>query len=149
MNMLFSLLWYLMVLEFIIFGVVIFFFICDLFFKLNYRYVVFGVIVVIVLVIVLLIILYSELVGDILNGLFVLDGFLKGFKMLLLGVLVFILCIVMSDDKKNLIEDKGEYYYLFLMVFFGVMFMVFSVDFIIFFVGLELFLFFFYILVGI
>ena len=96
-----------------------------------------------------LITLYSEPAGDILNGSFVLDGFSKGFKTLLLGASALILCTAMSDDKKNPIEDKGEYYYLFLMALLGAMFMASSVDFITLFVGLELLSLSSYILVGI
>ena len=103
----------------------------------------------IVLAIVSLITLYSEPAGDILNGSFVLDGFSKGFKTLLLGASALILCTAMSDDKKNPIEDKGEYYYLFLMALLGAMFMASSVDFITLFVGLELLSLSSYILVGI
>ena len=77
-----------------------------------------------------------------------LDGFSKGFKTLLLGASALILCTAMSDDKKNPIEDKGEYYYLFLMAL-GAMFMASSVDFITLFVGLELLSLSSYILVGI
>lgn len=78
-----------------------------------------------------------------------LDGFSKGFKTLLLGASALILCTAMSDDKKNPIEDKGEYYYLFLMALLGAMFMASSVDFITLFVGLELLSLSSYILVGI
>ena len=95
-----------------------------------------------------LITLYSEPAGDILNGSFVLDGFSKGFKTLLLGGAALILCTAMSDDKKNPIEDKGEYY-LFLMALLGAMFMASSVDFVTLFVGLELLSLSSYILVGI
>ncbi|XLG21623.1 Hypothetical protein ACI5QN_05030 [Bacillus cereus] len=138
-----------MVPEFIILGAAILLSICDLFFKLNHRYVALGAIAAIVLAIVSLITLYSEPAGDILNGSFVLDGFSKGFKTLLLGASALILCTAMSDDKKNPIEDKGEYYYLFLMALLGAMFMASSVDFITLFVGLELLSLSSYILVGI
>ncbi len=77
MNTLFSLSWHLMVPEFIILGAAILLSICDLFFKLNHRYVALGAIAAIVLAIVSLITLYSEPAGDILNGSFVLDGFSK------------------------------------------------------------------------
>ena len=149
MNTLLSLSWHLMVPEFIILGAAILLSICDLFFKLNHRYVALGAIAAIVLAIVSLITLYSEPAGDILNGSFVLDGFSKGFKTLLLGASALILCTAMSDDKKNSIEDKGEYYYLFLMALLGAMFMASSVDFITLFVGLELLSLSSYILVGI
>ncbi len=119
------------------------------FFKLNHRYVALGAIAPIVLAIVSLITLYGEPAGDILNGSFVLDGFSKGFKTLLLGGATLILCTAMSDDKKNPIEDKGEYYYLFLMALLGAMFMASSVDFVTLFVGLELLSLSSYILVGI
>ena len=84
MNTLLSLSWHLMVPEFIILGAAILLSICDLF-LLNHRYVALGAIVAIVLAIVSLITLYSEPAGDILNASFVLDGFSKGFKTLLLG----------------------------------------------------------------
>ena len=105
MNTLLSLSWHLMVPEFIILGLPSFFpyVIC---FKLNHRYVALGAIAAVVLAIVSLITLYGEPAGDILNGSFVLDGFSKGFKTLLLGGAALILCTAMSDDKKNPIEDK-------------------------------------------
>lgn len=149
MNTLLSLSWHLMVPEFIILGAAILLSICDLFFKLNHRYVALGAIAAVVLAIVSLITLYGEPAGDILNGSFVLDGFSKGFKTLLLGGAALILCTAMSDDKKNPIEDKGEYYYLFLMALLGAMFMASSVDFVTLFVGLELLSLSSYILVGI
>ncbi|MDQ4483677.1 NADH-quinone oxidoreductase subunit NuoN [Bacillus cereus] len=149
MNTLLSLSWHLMVPEFIILGAAILLSICDLFFKLNHRYVALGAIAAVVLAIVSLITLYGEPAGDILNGSFVLDGFSKGFKTLLLGGAALILCTAMSDDKKNPIEDKGEYYYLLLMALLGAMFMASSVDFVTLFVGLELLSLSSYILVGI
>ncbi|PHB06732.1 NADH-quinone oxidoreductase subunit NuoN [Bacillus wiedmannii] len=149
MNTLLSLSWHLMVPEFIILGVAILLSICDLFFKLNHRYVALSAIAAVILAIVSLITLYGEPTGDILNGSFVLDGFSKGFKTLLLGGAALILCTAMSDDKKNPIEDKGEYYYLFLMALLGAMFMASSIDFITLFVGLELLSLSSYILVGI
>lgn len=85
MNTLLSLSWHLMVPEFIILGAAILLSICDLFFKLNHRYVAIGAIAAALLAIVSLMTLYSEPAGDILNGSFVLDGFSKGFKTLLLG----------------------------------------------------------------
>lgn len=103
----------------------------------------------IVLAIVSLITLYSEPAGDILNGCVCVRWIFKGFKTLLLGASALILCTAMSDDKKNPIEDKGEYYYLFLMALLGAMFMASSVDFITLFVGLELLSLSSYILVGI
>ena len=105
MNTLLSLSWHLMVPEFIILGLPSFFpyVIC---FKLNHRYVALGAIAAVVLAIVSLIKLYSEPAGDILNGSFVLDGFSKGFKTLLLGGAALILCIAMSDDKKNQLKIR-------------------------------------------
>ncbi|MBJ8009981.1 NADH-quinone oxidoreductase subunit N, partial [Bacillus cereus] len=67
-----------------------------------------GAIADALLAIVSLISLYSEPAGDILNGSFVLDGFSIGFKTLLLIGATLILCMAMSDDKKEPIGDKGE-----------------------------------------
>ena len=117
-------------------------------FKLNHRYVALGAIAAIVLAIVSLITLYGEPAGDILNGSFVLDGFSKGFKTLLLGGAALILCIAMSDDKKNQLKIR-RILLLILMALLGAMFMASSVDFITLFVGLELLSLSSYILVGI
>ena len=68
---------------------------------------------------------------------------------MLLGGAALVLCMAISDDKKEPIQDKGEYYYLFLMALLGAMFMASSVDFITLFVGLELLSLSSYILVGI
>ncbi len=85
MDTLLSLSWHLMVPEFIILGAAILLSICDLFFKLNHKYVALSAIAAVLIAIVSLITLYGEPAGDILNGSFVLDGFSKGFKTLLLG----------------------------------------------------------------
>ncbi|KYG37437.1 NADH:ubiquinone oxidoreductase subunit N [Bacillus gaemokensis] len=138
-----------MVPEFIILGVAILLSLLDLFLKFDRKYVALGATSAVVLSLVALITLYSEPAGDILSGSFVLDGFSKGFKTLLLLGAIFVLCMALSDDKKEPIQDKGEYYYLFLMALLGAMFMASSVDFITLFIGLELLSLSSYILVGI
>ncbi|KFN03287.1 proton-translocating NADH-quinone oxidoreductase, chain N family protein [Bacillus clarus] len=149
MNTLLSLPWHLMVPEFIVLGAAILLSLLDLFFKIDRRYVAVGAVGAVTLSLVSLIMLYSEPLGDILSGSFILDGFSKGFKTLLLLGTALVLCMAMSDDKKEPIQDKGEYYYLFLMALLGAMFMASSVDFITLFVGLELLSLSSYILVGI
>ncbi|PEP61971.1 NADH-quinone oxidoreductase subunit NuoN [Bacillus pseudomycoides] len=149
MNTLLSLSWHLMVPEFIILGAAILLSLLDLFLKFDRKYLGLGAIGAAVLSLIALITLYGEPAGDILSGSFVLDGFSKGFKTLLLIGAILVLCMAMSDDKKEPIQDKGEYYYLFLMAVLGAMFMASSVDFITLFIGLELLSLSSYILVGI
>ncbi|MDM5157411.1 NADH-quinone oxidoreductase subunit NuoN [Bacillus sp. DX1.1] len=151
MNTLLSLSWHLMTPEFILFGAAILLSLFDLFLKPSFdrRYLAIGAIGAIILSLVALISLYSEPAGDILNGSFVLDGFSKGFKTLLLLGAILVLCMAMSDDKRWPIQDKGEYYYLFLTALLGALFMASSVDFITLFIGLELLSLSSYILVGI
>lgn len=149
MNTLLGLSWHLMVPEFIILGAAILLSLFDLFLKFDRKYLGIGAIVSAVLSLIALITLYSEPAGDILSGSFVLDGFSKSFKTLLLIGAILILFVAMSDDKKEPIQDKGEYYYLFLMAVLGAMFMASSVDFITLFIGLELLSLSSYILVGI
>lgn len=149
MNTLLSLPWHLMVPEFIVLLAAILLSLLDLFYKLNRKYLAFGAIGAVILSLIALIMLYSEPADTILNGSFVLDGFSKGFKTLLLLSAILILCIAISDDRKEPIQDKGEYYYLFLMALLGAMFMASSIDFITLFIGLELLSLSSYILVGI
>ncbi|MDM5190913.1 NADH-quinone oxidoreductase subunit NuoN [Bacillus sp. DX4.1] len=151
MNTLLSLSWHLMTPEFILLGAAILLSLLDLFLKPSFdrRYLALGAIGAIILSLVALISLYSEPAGDILNGSFVLDGFSKGFKTLLLLGAILVLCMAMSDDKRRPIQDKGEYYYLFLTALLGALFMASSVDFITLFIGLELLSLSSYILVGI
>ncbi|PEB50445.1 NADH-quinone oxidoreductase subunit NuoN [Bacillus pseudomycoides] len=149
MNTLLSLPWHLMVPEFIVLLAAILLSLLDLFCKLNRKYLAFGAIGAVILSLIALIMLYSEPADTILNGSFVLDGFSKGFKTLLLLSAILILCMAISDDRKEPIQDKGEYYYLFLMTLLGAMFMASSIDFITLFIGLELLSLSSYILVGI
>ncbi|MFD3446660.1 NADH-quinone oxidoreductase subunit NuoN [Microbacteriaceae bacterium 4G12] len=140
MQTLLSLNWSLMMPEIIIVLAAILLSLLDLFAKdtFNRRYlagVAFGAVI---LAIVALVRLYSEPAGDILDGTFVLDGFAKAFKTLLLVGAALVLLIAMSDTKKAAIVDVGEYYYLFLAALLGGMFMASSTDFITLFVGLEL-----------
>ncbi|AWC30573.1 NADH-quinone oxidoreductase subunit NuoN [Bacillus cytotoxicus] len=149
MEVLFRLPWHLMVPEFILLGGAILLSLLDLFFKVNQKYVSFGAILTAGFSFFALIMLYDEPAGAILDGSFVLDGFSKGFKTLLLVGALLVLCIAISDDKKEPIPYKGEYYYLFLMAILGAMFMASSIDFITLFISLELLSLSSYILVGI
>nr|WP_242144824.1 MULTISPECIES: NADH-quinone oxidoreductase subunit NuoN [unclassified Bacillus cereus group] len=149
MEVLFQLPWHLMIPEFILLGGAILLSLLDLFFKVNQKYVSFGAVLTAGFSLFALIMLYDEPAGTILEGSFVLDGFSKGFKTLLLVGAILVLCIAISDDKKEPIPYKGEYYYLLLMALLGAMFMASSVDFITLFISLELLSLSSYILVGI
>lgn len=151
MDTLLRLPWHLMVPECIILGAAVLLSVLDLVLKpsINRRYFAIGAIGATVLSLVMLMTLYSEPAGEVLSGSFVLDGFSKAFKTLLLLGATLILCIAMSDDTKQPIQDKGEYYYLFLTALLGAMFMASSIDFITLFIGLELLSLSSYILVGV
>jgi NADH-quinone oxidoreductase subunit N len=74
---------------------------------------------------------------EILFNTFRLDSFGKAFKGLLLVGTMLIFLLAIHDDNSE-IQDRGEYYYLFLTALLGAMFMVSSGDLITLFVGLEL-----------
>lgn len=151
MKTLLDLSWHLMTPEFILLGGAILLSLLDLFAKQTFerRNLSYGAIGVVILALVALVTLYGAPAGEILDGSFVLDGFSKAFKTLLLlgGILVLLLAV--EDDDKQPIEDLGEYYYLFLTALLGAMFMASSSDLITLFIGLELLSLPSYILVGI
>ncbi|WP_369903421.1 NADH-quinone oxidoreductase subunit NuoN [Bacillus manliponensis] len=151
MDMLLRLPWHLMTPEFILLGGAILLSLLDLFAKpgIDRRHLVYGAIVTVMLAFVSLIFLYDNPAGEILDGSFVLDGFSKGFKTLLLLGGLLVLCMAISGQGDKEIEDKGEYYYLFLTALLGAMVMASSVDFMTLFIGLELLSLSSYILVGI
>lgn len=140
MQTLMSLKWGLMMPEYIIVLAAILLSLLDLFAKdtfnrKNLAYVALGAIL---LSLVSLISLYGQPAGDIISGSFVLDGFSKAFKTLLLVGSALILILAMSDTKEKSITDESEYYYLFLTALLGTMFMASSNDLVTLFVGLEL-----------
>lgn len=151
MDTLLSLPWHLMTPEFILLGGAVLLSLLDLFAKphIDRRHLVYGAIGTAVAALISLISLYNNPAGEILDGSFVLDGFSKGFKTLLLLGGILVLCMAISDKDDKEIEDKGEYYYLFLTALLGAMFMASSVDFMTLFIGLELLSLSSYILVGI
>jgi NADH-quinone oxidoreductase subunit N len=67
-----------------------------------------------------------------------LDSFSKVFKLLLLFGAGFVLLLAAGYDPKDKVDDKGEFYYLFLTALLGSMMMASSGDLITLFVGLEL-----------
>ncbi|MFX3624873.1 MAG: NADH-quinone oxidoreductase subunit NuoN [Ectobacillus sp.] len=151
METLLSLNWGLMMPEFIIVGAAILLSLLDLFAKDTFNrrslaYIAFGAAI---LALVSLMLLYGEPAGDILDGTFVLDGFAKAFKTLLLLGAALVFLLAMSDTNEKPIADVGEYYYLFLTALLGAMFMTSSNDLITLFVGLELLTVSSFILVGI
>jgi NADH-quinone oxidoreductase subunit N len=75
--------------------------------------------------------------AEILFNTFRLDSFGKAFKILLLVGTMLVFLLAIHDEEKE-IQDRGEYYYLFLTALLGAMFMVSSGDLITLFVGLEL-----------
>lgn len=151
MKTLLDLSWYLMTPEFILLGGAILLSLLDLFAKQTFqrRNLAYGAIGTVILALVALVTLYGASAGGILDGTFVLDGYSKAFKTLLLLGGILVLLLAMSDDEKQPIEDRGEYYYLFLTALLGAMFMASSSDFITLFIGLELLSLSSYILVGI
>ncbi|CAM4065734.1 NADH:ubiquinone oxidoreductase subunit N [Bacillus manliponensis] len=150
MDMLLRLPWHLMTPEFILLGGAILLSLLDLFAKpgIDRRHLVYGAIVTVMLAFVSLTFLYDNPAGEILDGSFVLDGFSKGFKTLLLVGGLLVLCMAISGQGDKEIEDKGEYYYLFLTALLGAMIMASSVDLMTLFIGLELLSLSSYILVG-
>lgn len=151
MDTLLRLPWHFMAPEFILLGGALLLSLLDLFAKphIERRHLVYGAIGTAILALVSLVFLYDNPAGEILDGSFVLDGFSKGFKTLLLLSGILVLCMAISDKEDKEIEDKGEYYYLFLTALLGAMIMASSVDFMTLFVGLELLSLSSYILVGI
>ncbi|HDX9577464.1 TPA: NADH-quinone oxidoreductase subunit NuoN [Bacillus pseudomycoides] len=143
--------WHLMTPEFILLGGAILLSLLDLFAKQTFqrRNLSYGAIGTVILALVALVTLYGAPAGAILDGSFLLDGYSKAFKTLLLLGGILVLFIAMSDDAKQPIEDRGEYYYLFLTALLGAMFMASSSDLITLFIGLELLSLSSYILVGI
>ncbi|MGL4821193.1 MAG: NADH-quinone oxidoreductase subunit N [Bacilli bacterium] len=84
-----------------------------------------------------LIFLYPDS-GTILYDTFVLDGFAKAFKTLILIGGLFVMILSVDELNRSEIEDRGEYVYLLLSALLGAMFMTSSGDLITLFVGLEL-----------
>ncbi len=107
----------------------------DTFKRKNLAYVALAAII---LSFVSLVFQYGQPAGDIINGSFVLDGFSKSFKTLLLIGSALILLLAVSDTKERSITDESEYYFLFLTALLGTMFMASSNDLITLFIGLEM-----------
>ncbi len=151
MQTLLSLHWGLMMPEFIIVGAAILLSLLDLFLKDTWgrKHLAYVALGAVVLSLVSLVMLYGEPAGGILNGTFVLDGFAKAFKTILLAGAALVFLLAMSDTREKSITDTGEYYYLFLTALLGAMFMTSSDDMITLFVGLELLSLSSFILVGI
>lgn len=143
--------WSLMTPEFIVVIAAILLSILDLLLKdsFNRKHFAYGAFGASVLALISLIMLYDQAAADILEGTFVLDGFAKAFKTLLLIGASLVFLLAASHEKKTPIEDKGEYYYLLLTALLGAMFMTSSADLITLFVGLELLSLSSFILVGI
>ncbi|MCP8967890.1 NADH-quinone oxidoreductase subunit NuoN [Ectobacillus ponti] len=143
--------WSLMTPEFIITGAAILLSLLDLFAKKTFNRTIlgYGALAAVAAALVSLVTLYSHEAGEILGGSFVLDGYAKAFKTLILlgGALVLLLAV--SNHKQTPIRDKGEYYYLLLTGLLGAMFVTSSQDLIMLFVGLELLTLSSYVLVGI
>ncbi|WP_275583754.1 NADH-quinone oxidoreductase subunit NuoN [Priestia taiwanensis] len=131
--------WHTMMPEFIIVGFAILLSLLDLFLgkKVDRRKLGWVGFVGVLVAFVSLLFLLPHESTEILFNTFRFDSFGKAFKLLLLvgTMLVFVLAI--HDDEKE-IQDRGEYYYLFLTALLGAMFMVSSGDLITLFVGLEL-----------
>ncbi len=148
MEMLLSLPWGLMLPEFIIVGAAVLLSLLDLF-DIGKRKLGLLAILAVLSSLVALIFLYNDPASDILYGTFVLDGFSKAFKSILLVGAALVLMLALSDYEKKMIEDRSEYFYLFLTALLGAMIMTSSNDLITLFVGLELLSLSSYILVGI
>ncbi len=151
METLLSYQWGAMVPEFIILGVATCLSLLDLFASKNVNRRWFGYIgiVGIALAFVSLLTLLNEPPITILENTFRLDGFAKAFKLLLLVGGAIVMMLAIQYEPKERIDDRGEFYYLFLTALLGAMFMTSSGDLITLFIGLELLSLSSYILAGI
>lgn len=143
--------WSFMTPEFIIVIAAILLSILDLLVRNSFKrqYFAYAAFVATLISLVSLIMLYGKGTADIMGGTFVLDGFSKAFKTLLLAGAALVFLLAASDEKQTPIADKGEYYYLLLTALLGAMFMASSTDLITLFIGLELLSLSSFILVGI